>query len=199
MKIRRNTKIRANRSVKRDKILAATNTPTGEIRIFLTNLGKYNEGDLVGTWVDLPVEDNFQSAFAEIGIGDGYEEYFITDSETDIPGLNIGEYDDIYQLNELAERIQDMDEYQIVGMGLYMDLGYDFEDAIERSEDISVYQDCHTMTDVAYQYVDMIGGVNELGQETLEMYFDYDAYGRDLEINGTFRYVNGDYIELTNT
>lgn len=27
------------------------------INIYLTNLGKYNEGELVGEWVELPVSD----------------------------------------------------------------------------------------------------------------------------------------------
>ena len=26
-------------------------------RVFITNLGKYNEGKLVGKWLDLPCED----------------------------------------------------------------------------------------------------------------------------------------------
>ena len=53
------------------------------ISIYLTNLGKYNEGELVGEWVELPVDDNFEQAFQDIGINDEYEEWFITDYETD--------------------------------------------------------------------------------------------------------------------
>lgn len=180
------------------KVTAATEPISGYIRIYLTNLGKYNEGELIGKWVDLPVSDNFESALSEIGIGGNYEEWFISDYETDIPGLDINEYADIYELNSLAEQIQDMDEYQIIGFGLYRNHGYSIEDALERSEDIVVYPNCVDMTDVAYEYVDTIGGIEALGRDTLEMYFDYDSFGRDLGINGTFEYVQGDYIELTN-
>lgn len=28
-----------------------------EFRVFITNLGKYNEGELVGKWLDLPCDD----------------------------------------------------------------------------------------------------------------------------------------------
>ena len=27
------------------------------LKIYITNLGKYNEGELVGKWVELPCED----------------------------------------------------------------------------------------------------------------------------------------------
>jgi antirestriction protein len=52
--------------------------------------------------------------------------------------------------------------------------------------------------DLAYGYVDMVGGLDALGKQTLETYFDYSAFGRDLAINDFherdghyFRYKNG--------
>ena len=58
------------------------------MEIFLTNLGKYVEGCLVGQWVKLPVpEDKLESVLKQIGINDEYEEYFITDYETSFHGL----------------------------------------------------------------------------------------------------------------
>ena len=58
-------------------------------KIYLTNLGKYNEGELVGKWIDLPIsEEELEATLEEIGIdGEKYEETFITDYETDINGL----------------------------------------------------------------------------------------------------------------
>ena len=45
------------------------------LRGFLTNLGKYNEGDLVGEWVDLPIdEDELEDVFKRIGISDEPDE-----------------------------------------------------------------------------------------------------------------------------
>lgn len=50
-------------------------------KIFLTNLGKYNEGLLIGKWVELPC-DNLEEELEAIGVGKvPYEEYFITDYE----------------------------------------------------------------------------------------------------------------------
>ena len=48
------------------------------LNVFLTNLGKYNEGELVGKWVSLPCDD-IEAELEEIGVGaEPYEEYFIT-------------------------------------------------------------------------------------------------------------------------
>lgn len=58
----------------------------GNFEAFVTNLGKYNEGMLVGEWVKLPTtEEEMQKVFERIGIGkqdefgQPYEEWFITD------------------------------------------------------------------------------------------------------------------------
>ena len=38
------------------------------MKIFLTNLGKYNEGELIGEWVELPVsQEELQEVFKHIG------------------------------------------------------------------------------------------------------------------------------------
>ena len=74
------------------------------IQVYLTNLGKYNEGYLIGKFIKLPIkEEHFEKALKEIGIdGVEYEEYFITDVESDISGLSevITEYTSIKALNE---------------------------------------------------------------------------------------------------
>ena len=54
--------------------------------VFITNLGKYNEGNLVGEWVKFPTtEEELKKVFERIGIEPGapdeygghYEEWFI--------------------------------------------------------------------------------------------------------------------------
>lgn len=54
----------------------------------------------MGKWVELPCED-LDEVLKEIEVVDGtaYEEYAIHDYESDIEGLNIGEYDNIFSLN----------------------------------------------------------------------------------------------------
>ena len=50
-----------------------------EMRIYIANLGKYNEGELVGAWFTPPVD--FEEVKERIGLNDEYEEYAIHDYE----------------------------------------------------------------------------------------------------------------------
>lgn len=88
------------------------------IRIALTNLGKYNEGELVYTWLDLPAtEDEINEALEAIGIdGVEYEEYFITDYEAP---FSIYEYSSLGRLNELAKILSDADGFDAIASGNY--------------------------------------------------------------------------------
>jgi hypothetical protein len=78
------------------------------IRIALTNLGKYNEGELLYTWLDLPATDEeISEAFEEIQVAPNtrYEEHFISDYEAP---FEIGEYANIERLNEVAEVLENV-------------------------------------------------------------------------------------------
>lgn len=106
------------------------------LSIFITNLGRYNEGALVGEWVSLPAdEDDLQAVYDRIGIdGVRYEEVFITDYESEI-GLKVGEYENINDLNELAERLEALDSYDFDLVGALIGSGYyTTEEAIEKIE-----------------------------------------------------------------
>lgn len=200
MRLSRNRKsIKANeyrgrRSIGRTSqrsIKASTDLSNPYIRIYLTNLGKYNEGELIGEWVDLPIS-NLDSVLRKIGINEQYEEYFITDSETNIPGLRISEYANLDELNDLAERVRDLDEQQLLIVSAFIDHGESFDEALDKCDDGSVYYDCYTDQDLGYQLIDQtIGSPSELDKDTLEMYFDYDSFGHDERING-------DYEDLDN-
>lgn len=168
------------------------------MNIYLTNLGKYNEGELVGEWVQLPISnEELQEVFKRIGINKEYEEYFITDYECDF--YEIGEYESISTLNEIAEKIDNLDEEQeqIVKV-LMSECGYDLDGAIEKAEsgDYRFYTDCDNMTDVAYVVVEECGYLDNV-PENIARYFDYEAFGRDLGIEGSFHFLdNGDCIEI---
>lgn len=56
------------------------------MKIYIVNLGKYNEDELVGDWFTPPID--FQTVKERIGLNDEYEEYAIHDYE--LP-FNIGE------------------------------------------------------------------------------------------------------------
>ena len=166
------------------------------IRIYLTNLGKYNEGELVGKWVDLPTTNGFEEHLEEIGINEEYEEYFITDYETDINGLTINEYSNIEELDELAETLENLEDYEREIIEAFLSEGYDLEDALERKDDCIIYYDCNDMEDVAREYIEETGLLHDV-PELLQNYFDFEAYGRDMGIEGTFIFTsNGNCVQI---
>ena len=80
---------------------------------FITNLGKYNEGYLIGEWVKFPVtNEELQAVFQRIGINRRYEEWFITDYECPDSSIYdlLGEYESLSELNYLAGQIMELDE-----------------------------------------------------------------------------------------
>ena len=172
-------------------------------RIYLTNLGKYNEGELVGKWLDLPCEDMVKE-LVSIGVSDEpdengnyYEEYFITDYENDYD-YKVGEYDSLDDLNEIAEELENLDDYDREVVKAFIENGSDIEEALDglRDGDYMVFSNCSDMTDVAYQYIEETGLLNDI-PEGLRNYFDYEAYGRDMSFEGTFIFTeNGNCIEL---
>lgn len=165
------------------------------LRIYLTNLGKYNEGELVGKWVDLPTVNGFDEHLEEIGINDEYEEWFITDYETDIDGLTIGEYDNIEELDELAKTLENLQYYYIEVIEALISEGYSLEEALEKKDDCIIYYDCNDMTDVAEQYAEEVGLLDSI-PENLKYYFDFEAYGRDMSYEGHFVFTNGNCVQI---
>lgn len=155
------------------------------LRIYYTNLGLYNEGTLSGEWVDLPATDEeIQEVMNRTGYDETHEEYFITDFETDVNGLKVDEYDSIDELNELAELIESHDADVIEAL-IYF--GYDTAEEIADKIDDVIYIDTvsgwESMEElVGRHYADECLNI----PENIEPYFDYEAYGRDITIDGQF-------------
>lgn len=174
------------------------------LKIYLTNLGKYNEGYLIGEWVTLPVDDDeLEEVKKRIGISDEpdengcyYEEMFITDYEADIDGLEVGEYSSIETLNEIAEQLEDLDDYQAEIVEAMMSEGYTLSEAIDKMDDCIMFTDCEDMEDVARAYAEETGLLDSI-PEHLQSYFDFEAYGRDMSFEGHFVFTrNGDCVEI---
>ena len=71
-----------------------------DMAVYIANLGKYNEGYLVGAWFTFPIDE--EDVKEKIGLNEQYEEYAIHD--TDNFPIAIGEYVSIEELNEIAGR-----------------------------------------------------------------------------------------------
>lgn len=165
------------------------------MKIYLTNLGKYNEGELVGEWVELPAsQEELEKVFERIGINEEYEEYFITDYECDL--YEVGEYENIDKLNDIAERIKELDEEgSKVVKALIQKLDYTLDEAIYKvnSGDYRIYSDCDNMTDIAYHVVEECEYLNNV-PDNVARYFDYESFGRDLSIERTYIFLDGSEV-----
>lgn len=172
------------------------------IEICLTNLGKYNEGELVYTRLVLPATtEEIETAFDKIGVAENtmYEESFISDYETDINGLSISGYASIDELNELAEELSNLDEYELEAFGAMLDYGYATDEALQKVQDYEyrLYDGCYSMAEVAEMYADETGLLNSIPDD-LRCYFDFEAFGRDMDINRHFIETDSGYIEIFN-
>lgn len=166
------------------------------LKIFISNLKEYNNGKIIGEWVSLPCE-GLEEVLNKIS-NNGNDELFISDYETDISNLKISEYDDILQLNEIAEEIEEMREDELIAFQAYLEqYANNMEQALEevRQGNYRIYYNCDNMEDVAYQVVNDCGLLDGVPEE-VKIYFDYEAYGRDMEINGTFIQIDNSFVEL---
>ena len=165
------------------------------LKIYVTNLKEYNNGKIIGEWVSLPCE-GLEEVLNKIS-NNGNDELFISDYETDISNLKISEYDDILQLNEIAEEIDNLSDDEVIALQAYLEQYNDIEQALEevRQGNYTIYYDCDDMSDVAYQVVNDCGLLDGVPEE-VKIYFDYEAYGRDMEINGTFIQIDNSFVEL---
>lgn len=183
--------------------------------IALTNLGQYNEGILNFTWLELPATDEeITRAFDKISVShddthyysDGlghvtsleksigeYEEWFITDYECAF--YQIGEYESLEKLNEIAEKLDDMSDYEADIVRALLNEGYTLDEALDKKDDCIYWSDCNDMTDVAYQYVEECDLLHDV-PDSLKNYFDYEAFGRDLSYSGHWIATDDGYIEV---
>lgn len=166
-----------------------TNT-TVKIAIFLNTWANYNEnGADNGFWVNLPC--NLDEAFEQLAKATGEDvdnmEVFINDTDIEGISLEIGENDNIEELNELAEELENFDDYDIEVIDAIMEAtGYDITYAID-NKDNCIYYANKTLEDVAHEIVAECYDLPEIAQ----CYFDYEAFARDLGYDGYTKVSNG--------
>lgn len=118
-----------------------------------------------------------------------HEETFITDYEAEIL---IGEHDDIYRLNELAELLENLEKQDLLKLKFLSYEGYNEREVLDvgldsYEVDIYDYSDDTSFTDV-YELLafDMVAdGLFGVIPEHLENYIDYDAIARNLSMDYT--------------
>ena len=177
---------------------------------FITNLDKYNEGELVGEWVKFPTTaEEMKKVFERIGIGqkddfgNPYEEWFITDYDCYVDGLydKLGEYESLDELNYLASKLDEMsqDEYEQFQAAMEVgDHSGSVQEIINLTENLNcydVYPDIHDYDDLGRYYVEELDAMQV--PEHLRNYIDYEAYGRDIALEEGGEFTDLGYVRDT--
>lgn len=178
-----------------------------KLEAYVTNLGKYNEGELIGEWVTFPIDEEEENELMKrIGCAyedeDGeihnerYEEYFMTDYECEVNIFEkYGEYVNIETLNELAEQLEDIRDEDLFDA---LCEEYPFED-LEYIIDLYnsgnyIWWGNTTLLEVAMEKADeemACLGIPDNAMKFVQRYFDYDAYEDYLENCGYREVGNG--------
>ena len=168
----------------------------------MTNLGKYNEGQLAYERVAFPTDtETVQAALKKIGIdGIRYEEIFIASYDGPMPQLHkhLGEYESIDELNHLACLLSELNEYELEVFEAVMDSGEytgsvkDLINLAQNLDSYNFYSDIHTEEELGRMYIQELEAVPV--PEHLIDYIDYEAYGRDVRINEDGHLAPGGYV-----
>lgn len=169
---------------------------------YVTNLGKYTEGMLVGETLKFPTtREEVQALLKRIGIdGVRYEEIFITSFDGDVLGLydHLGEYENIDELNHLACLLSELDQGDLEKFEAVIDSG-EHTSSVKELINLTQNLDC-------YDFYPDVGDDETLGRiyvediatievpEHLLPYFDYEAYGRDIRLEEGGHYAPGGYV-----
>lgn len=169
---------------------------------YVTNMGKYNEGALVGEYLKFPTTmEEVQALLKRIGIdGVRYEEFFITSFDGDVLGLydHLGEYENLDELNHLACLLSELDQSELEKFEAVIDRGEhtsSVADLINLAQNLDCYEfyvgvtDDETLGRIYAEDMEMIDI-----PEHLRNYFDYEAYGRDIRINDDGHFAPGGYV-----
>ena len=177
---------------------------------FITNLGKYNEGELVGEWVKFPTTaEEMKEVFKRIGIGQRddfgqpYEEWFITDYDCYVDGLydKLGEYENLDELNYLASKLDEMSDSEYAQFQAGMEMGDhcgSLQEIINLTENLDcyeIYPNIEDYDDLGRYYIEELDVMQV--PEHLQNYIDYEAYGRDVAMDENGSFTDQGYVRDT--
>ena len=169
---------------------------------YITNLGKYNEGRLVGETLKFPATtEEVQSLLKNIGVdGVRYEEFFITAFDGDVMGLYdyLTEYENLDELNHLAHLISELDSDEIETLEAALNKG-DHTSSVADIINLVHNLDCYSLHPGVTDD-ETLGRIYVEDMELLDVpdnvlpYFDFAAYGRDVRITAGGLFAPGGYV-----
>lgn len=133
-------------------------------------------------------------------ITDYYDELEKFIKITNIEGFNFDldfSEADINDINELFDLDLDMDKLEAYAeFDGFMDV---YKILHENWNEIYLYEDIDTFEELGYYYIhSILGDISQLSREQLESYFDYEAFGRDLDMDTTGAFTYNGYLDANN-
>lgn len=156
-------------------------------RIYVACLASYNAGILFGEWLDVEgkcgedLREEITELLKKSPIQEA-EEWAIHDTEG-FGSYEVSEWHDLEELCEHVEAITSSDYDTELIEAVCEDRNINAREAIEHLND-NYQGDYDSFSDWAYSFLLECGDLEAI-PESLRDYFDFDAYGRDEEINGT--------------
>ena len=177
-------------------------------KAFVTNLGKYNEGHLVGEWVEFPTTgDEMRRVLRRIGIGaedefgNPYEEYFISDYDIDVGGVSevLGD-ENLEVLNYLAGRLEELQIWEEDVFSAAVEICDDANDVVGlinltyNLDNYCLMADVDTHYDLGRFWVEESGCYDTDGMGILANYIDYEGFGEYIASNETSEFTSVGYV-----
>ena len=178
------------------------------MKLYIENLRKYNEGESVGEWIELPQKPENLNTFLheKIGINREYPEYAIHDFEAPFP---IDEYSNIHDLNLLAGSLKNLSQDEKNAVLLYCE-NQGIYDPVEMTNvcmqaneipynfyNFEGIQNCADMDKeekFGYTLATENGLLEKLEEMNITFYFNFKDYGRDCCINNNILLTDNGYI-----
>lgn len=171
------------------------------LNIFVNTWGNYNEnGADGGAWLSLPMDaEELSEKLESIAerMGDNDPEWAIHDFEwaCEWEGFEIGEYDNIEELNEFIQKLDDLTEWEQNTYCAAVEYwGRQYVD-IDDLDNYRLYEDITNEYDLGYYWAVESGCYDLSGMGHLANYFDYEGFGRDINLEADGGFTSYGFIE----
>ena len=156
---------------------------------YITNAGKYAEGQPVGGTLKFPTSaPEVEALFKWIGVdGVRYQEIFITSFDGDVLGLydHLSEYENLDELNHLARLLSELPPSELETFEAVINKG-DHTSSVADIINLVYNLDC-------YEFYPGVTEDETLGRIYIED-MDFEAYGRDIRLNDGGHFAPGGYV-----
>jgi len=172
---------------------------------YITNAGKYAEGQLVGETLKFPTTtEEVQALLKRIGVdGVRYEEISIPYFDGDVLGIydHLDEYANLDELNHLACLLSELsqDELEkfeaVINKGGHTSGVADLINLVHNLDCYELYPGVSDDETLGRIYVEDMEALDV--PENIKPYFDFEAYGRDVRLNDNGHFAPGGYVVKT--